>query len=85
MVEPYLDIAGHIFYVFLFGGQFLLAKKIRLGWVLRLIGELGWLGIGIKLGMSSVWFWGIFGIGMECYGFWSWRSKRAKATHICSD
>lgn len=68
-----LDILGHISYVFLAAGQFCITHKKRAGFFLRWVGEAGWLYIGIKLSMSSIWLWGILFGGIEMYGLWKWR------------
>lgn len=74
-----LDLFGHLFYASLAFGMFLLAKKSHWGWVFRFIGELGWLWIGIEMGMSSIWGWGALFLCMECYGFWSWTRKGSQS------
>lgn len=62
-----------MFYVFIFAGILLLAQKRQLGWVMRFIGEVGWMLLGIALGMSSVVIWGVIFTIMDLYGYWSWR------------
>ena len=73
MDKEMLDILGHVAYSSLAFGMFLLARKNLWGWVFRFIGEVGWLWIGVQMGMSSIWTWGLLFLAMEVYGFWSWR------------
>jgi hypothetical protein len=67
-----LNHLGHIGYILLFSGQFLLAHHITYGWGLRILGEALWLYVGIRMKMSSIWFWGAAGLCFESYGLWRW-------------
>jgi hypothetical protein len=69
-----LDRLGHLGFVALWSGQLMLTQSIAEGWLVRLVGEAIWLGIGIKLRMSSMWFWGMVGIAVETYGWLAWTS-----------
>jgi len=71
-----LDVLGHIGYMFLAFGMYLLARKNMFGWVCRGVGELVWLFIGIEMQMSSIWFWGFMFLALEIYGFLSWKKLR---------
>lgn len=53
-----LDLCGFIAYFFVLGGMFLIAKKHRMGWLVKLIGDLGWVGISFFLNpiMYSIMF-----------------------------
>lgn len=70
-----LDIFGHIFYAFLLVGMILLARKSKWGWACRFVGEFGWVIIGVIIGMSSIWSWGIVFMCIDFYGFMRWRKK----------
>ncbi len=70
------DRLGHVSYLFIAIGMFLLAKKNILGWVSRFIGESGWLLVGWAIGMSSIWTWGTLFLVIEVYGFRSWWKER---------
>lgn len=72
-----VDLCGHVFYAFIFGGLVLLSKRNILGWPVRLVGEAGWLGIGIYLNLTSVWAWGAVFVAMDLYGFYTWRKQNA--------
>lgn len=68
-----LDLCGHFFYALLALGMVLLARKSRWGWVLRFAGEIGWIAIGLEMGMSSMWTWGALFLVMDVYGYVNWR------------
>ena len=73
-----LDVLGHIGYLCLSIGMFLLAKQSIWGWPCRGVGESIWLFIGIEMQMSSMWVWGIIFLMMECYGYRSWKMAEKK-------
>lgn len=68
-----LDIAGHFGYAFIALGVYLLAQKSAWGFACRFIGEVIWLVVGVLLGMSSIWTWGILFLFIDGYGFIKWR------------
>ena len=70
------DILGHIGYIFLLIGIILLALKKRAGWLFRIIGDTFWITVGFLLGMSAIWFWCIFFLCLDIYGYFSWRKKQ---------
>ena len=54
------DRVGHIANVLLAGGMLALALDQELvGWGVRLAGELIWVWIGLRVGLSSIWTWGV--------------------------
>lgn len=53
------DAWGHIGYALLFAGMWLIGSGRRCGWFVRAAGTALWLGIGLWIGMTSVWMWGI--------------------------
>ena len=75
-----LDIAGHFGYAFIALGMFLIAQKSAWGFALRFTGEVIWLGVGLALGMSSIWTWGILFLFIDGYGFIKWRRENAAST-----
>ena len=75
VADTALDLIGHVCYAHIFAGQVLLAKKNRLGWAVRLAGELGWAAIGITMGMSSIWFWCFLFAGLDIYGWRRWSER----------
>jgi hypothetical protein len=76
MVLTTPDIWGHVGYAFLGLGMYLLAIKSIWGWVSRFVGEIIWLIIGYVIGMTSMYIWGVFFLGMELYGLHSWWDKK---------
>ena len=70
-----LDLAGHIFYIFLACGVYLLSKKDINGWLYRLVGETGWVALGLIMGMTSIWIWGLIFMVIDIRGFLEWRKK----------
>jgi hypothetical protein len=67
-----LDLMGHVAYALVFGGVFLLAKEMQMGWALRFLGELGWIFIGLKLRMTSIWAWGVGFAILDAMGYFMW-------------
>jgi hypothetical protein len=68
-----IDVIGHIGYVFIAAGILGLGLKHKWGWIARFIGEMIWVGIGIHMGMSSIWFWGSIFLVMDVCGYIVWR------------
>lgn len=64
------DAVGHVGYVFLVAGTWLLSSRPRLGWALRATGTTVWLGIGVWLGMASLWLWGAVFLAVDLKGLW---------------
>jgi len=67
-----IDVYGHIFYAFLLAGMICIAFGLRVGWWLRVIGELGWVGLGFVLGLSSIVVWGLLFIAIDLVGAYRW-------------
>jgi hypothetical protein len=53
----------------------LIANDDKDGWKYRIVGEILWVYVGIKIGMSSIWFWGLIFITADLYGLYKWRNK----------
>lgn len=55
------DAWGHVGYVLLLAGQWLVSGGRASGWLLRVLGGFVWLGVGVAIGMPSIWLWtGLF-------------------------
>jgi hypothetical protein len=67
------DLLGHVFYFLLAVGMYLLAGKNGCGWLFRLVGELGWVYIGVVTGMTSIWMWGLAFVILDLKGYASWK------------
>ena len=67
-----LDALGHLFYLSVFIGSFFIARGMWIGWVWRIIGDLGWIFLGIKLRMSSIVAWEIGFAIIDVFGLIMW-------------
>ena len=67
------NIAGHIGYLFCILGMILIAKKYRIGWLLRIIGQLIWIVVGLTLGLNSIYIWGSIFLLIDFLGFRAWK------------
>lgn len=72
-----LDALGHLGYVCIAVGLVLLALRIRQGFLARFAGEIIWTGIGLDLGMTSIWAWGFVFCAIDLYGWFSWKEEAA--------
>lgn len=70
-----VDFFGHFFYFFLFLGMLLIQYKDYRGWAFRFAGEAGWIGIGLIMGMSSIWAWGFAFMVVDVLGFLKWQKE----------
>lgn len=70
-----LDAAGHLAYGFLVVGHLALAHRRRVGFLLRFGGSVGWLVLGVALGLSSVWFWSAVFAAGDLYGWARWHPE----------
>ena len=67
-----LDLIGHGGYALLALGVLLIGQQVIWGWPLYVAGDLVWLWLGWRLGMSSIWTWqGVF-LLTALHGWWSW-------------
>lgn len=73
------DLLGHVFYASLFAGQFLITRKSAWGWLFRLVGDVGWSIIGLCLGLTCIWAWGLVFIATDVKGFLTWRKMAPTA------
>ena len=71
-----LDFFGHFGYFFLLMGLLFIGAKERVGWFFRLFGEMIWIGIGLAMGMTSIWMWGLIFMAVDVYNFEKWRNER---------
>lgn len=68
-----IDLVGHLACASVLTGSLLVAKRRRLGWLIRALGDFTWVLIGWELGLSSVWLWESLSVMMDAYGWWRWR------------
>lgn len=67
-----LDLWGHIAYLFIGLGMFLIGRRKIYGWPIKAVGDVIWLILGFKLGMSSIWLWELVFLSTTAYGYWQW-------------
>ena len=67
-----LDLAGHGAYTAVALGMFLLARRNHLGWLARVVGDTTWIVIGLMMGMTCIWTWGIYFAVNDVYGWRKW-------------
>jgi len=70
-----IDIAGHFGYFLIFIGLVMISMKERIGWIFRLLGELLWVAIGISIGMSALWVWGLVFIIVDLVAWKVWADE----------
>ena len=75
-----VDLIGHVFYALIFLGDHLLGKRSVWGWICKVIGNFGWLFIGLYLELSSLWFWAAVFMGLQIYHYSEWRKDANKNT-----
>ena len=75
MVPFAIDMLGHIGYLSIAVGMYIITLKNLWGFAFRFIGEVVWLVIGLMLGMSSLLVWGVIFMGIDIYGFMKWRKE----------
>jgi hypothetical protein len=67
------DIAGHIAYVFILLGIYLIGRGKKIGMLSQMLGCIIWVGAGIALKLSSVIIWNII-IGLVCiHSYRNWK------------
>ena len=70
-----IDFLGHVAYFFILLGTYLISKKKVYGWVVKIIGDIIWLILGIYLGLSSIWVWEFGFIITALYAIKSWNKE----------
>ena len=76
------DFFGHFFYFFLFIGMMLIQAKDYRGWAFRFTGEAGWIGIGLVMGMSSIWLWGFAFLTVDVLGYFKWQKEQQELADL---
>ncbi len=60
---------GHVGYALVMLGTYLIGEQLAVGWGVSILGGLVWLGLGIKMEMTSIWVWeSIFLVN----ALWAW-------------
>ncbi len=76
------DVLGHIAFVFLLLGKFLVIHKYRWGFLSWAVGAGMWAYIGYNIGMGSLVVWNGIYIAMYLYGFYYWGKPNHKVEEI---
>jgi len=76
------DLLGHLGYVVLIVGLILIGRKHPTGWLVRIVGELIWVALGISMGMTSIWIWGLIFTAISYHHWRNWKcdSSNREAT-----
>lgn len=70
-----IDAFGHIGYVALVAGTWMVGRQRIYGWAVRAFGSAIWMALGYAMALSSIWMWsGVF-LVTDCVGFYRWRVK----------
>jgi hypothetical protein len=73
-----IDFFGHLAYILLVAGTWLVGRYWIGGWLIRATGSTMWLILGIIMGMSAIWFWsGVF-LVTDLLGFYRWKMKQCE-------
>ncbi len=73
-----IDLIGHIGYAVLVMGIILIGRRQTIGWLVRIVGEAIWIGVGVHIGMTSVWIWGIIFTMISFYHWRNWKCDSSK-------
>ncbi len=68
----WLDWLGHIGYISLLAGVYLVGTKIAWGWGFYVAGCAIWIFIGTQLKMTSVWIWQTVATLNGIWAWWRW-------------
>ena len=74
-----IDLFGHIAYAAVLAGMVLLARQNPYGWLVKAVGDGGWVALGIVMGMSSIITWATFFVVLDLVGWAKWH-RVAKRT-----
>lgn len=73
-----IDLFGHLSYAAIFVGMLLLSRESNAGWLVKAVGDGGWVVLGVVMGMSSIITWGAFFVLLDLAGWLAWRQKDVK-------
>ena len=68
-----IDIVGHQAYLLIAIGSIQIARRQRIGWLIRMGGNAGWIWIGFQLALSSPVVWETVFLAINLWGWWNWR------------
>jgi len=67
------DTYGHIFYATILTGTFFVTRKKKIGWIFRVIGDIGWVAIGCNIKLDSIVFLRLIFYLKVIRGFLMWQ------------
>ena len=70
-----IDFFGHLSYAFCVGGTYMVGTRKRAGWVVRGVGDVGWVSCGLAIGLSSIWVWGSIFVVLDVIGWRKWKRR----------
>lgn len=74
-----IDLLGHVAYLFLMTGTYLVGRNNGIGWGVRAVGDVVWMGLGVAMGLSSIWLWsGVF-LMIDISAWSKWRRAKLEA------
>lgn len=80
-----VDFFGFCFYGFIFAGMWFLKHKCSIGWIYRLVGEVGWFGLGVYLGLPSIWVCSLVFAWLDYQGFFHWEQEDKSESNAWTD
>lgn len=70
-----IDLVGHVAYVFIGLGMWLLGKRNPLGFLSQAVGAAIWMVCGYFLGLSSVVIWNLLFLAIGINGYYNLRRE----------
>ena len=71
-----IDFIGHLAYIALVVGTYLITKKVAIGWAFRASGSATWTVLGILMSVSSIWLWSAVFLATDILGYRIWKRKQ---------
>jgi len=68
----FADAIGHLSYILILTGTLFIHNKNRIGWIFRLLGDIGWVWIGWNISFTSAMIWSSVFAVLEIRGFYMW-------------
>lgn len=73
-----IDFFGHWGYFFLAAGLYYVGCREKIGWLFRFFGEAIWVVLGVWLGLTSIWMWGLGFMAIDYYNYKKWCDEEFK-------
>lgn len=68
-----IELATHCLYVILIFRTILLSQKRKIGWLFAVTADLGWVIVGLVIGLYSMVMWSLVFATMDFRGYLKWR------------